>query len=231
MQTIRFSIWHPVLCPACSDFVSTSDVKSADERFHEQLTKLPVKCGKCEKTMSYDLISHHNCDTNSPLSIQSTSESVIIETPGEKHAHSTPKPNKSHVEMQIQTSPIFGTFTQEESSDSTFNKTASRSKERFHTHLTKRKLNFAKENIIACKTGGQPLLLKRIVKPRKESANVSSPLKRRRAHQSALYRVAVAGKSKDSHSAQQSSELKVLSKNSTLKICSNAGVKQKSFLS
>ena len=69
------------------------------------------------------------------------------------------------------------------------------------------------------------------MKPRKESANVSSPLKRRRARQIASYRVAVAGKSKDSHSAQQSSELKVLSKNSKLKICSNAGVKQKSFLS
>ena len=189
--------------------------------------------------MSYDLMSHHNCDINSPLSIESISEPVIIETPGHKQAHSTPKPNKSHVEMQIQTSPIFGPFTQEESSDSTFNKTVSKSitsplnkdEERLHTHLTKRKLNFAKENIKACKTGGQPLLLKRIVKPRKESANVLSPLKRRIARQIASYRVAIAGKSKDSHSAQQSSELKVLSKNSKFKICSNAGVKQNSFLS
>ena len=117
----------PVLCPVCSDFVSTSDVKSADERFHKQLTKLPVKCGKCEKTMSYDLMSHHNCDINTSLRIPSTSESVIIETAGQEQAHSTPKPNKSHVEMQIQTSSIFGTFTQEESPESTFNKTVSRS--------------------------------------------------------------------------------------------------------
>ena len=71
-------------------------------------------------------MSHHNCDINSPLGIPSTSESVTIETPGHEQVHSTPKPNKYHVEKQIQTSPIFGIFTQEKSPDSTFIKKVSR---------------------------------------------------------------------------------------------------------
>ena len=93
-----------------------------------------------------------------------------------------------------------------------------------HTALTRRKLEQSFEKgVIKCQTGGQPIHFMRIRKPRKESA--ASPLKRTRAHLIARYRRLISG-SKTSAELQQVSELKLLTKETRLRICDRAGVKQ-----
>ena len=70
----------------------------------------------------------------------------------------------------------------------------SKDEENVHTHLTKCKLNFALDKTtIRCKTRGQPILMKRLTKPRRASENAKSPLRRRRAQVVAKIRSLVAG--------------------------------------
>ena len=73
--------------------------------------------------------------------------------------------------------------------------------------------------------------MKRLVKARKSSLDVASPLKRKRAREVATYRSAIAGTNEDSQHIQQSSELKVLSKKQRVNVCSKAGISNKSYMS
>ena len=128
----------------------------------------------------------------------------------------------TYMETVIQTSPVlldnstlYGntSTTLDETLQRSLQSPLSKDEERVHTHLTKRKLNFSKDkDIIKCKTRGQPLLLQRVVKPRKSSSTARSPLKRKRANIMAKIRSNVVGKDVESHQSQQASELKILSK-------------------
>ena len=143
-------------------------------------------------------------------------------------------------EVEIQTSPILYDAPKvvisppqslQQSLSRSITSPLTRHEEQVHTHLTKRKLRFAGgSSTIRCKTGGQPLILKRLIKPRKLSTEIKSPLKRRRAKEMSDFRACIAGGDVESQQLQQSSELKVLPKSSRLNVCSKAGVKQKSYL-
>ena len=50
---------------------------------------------------------------------------------------------------------------------------------------------------VRCKTGGQPLLFRRIIKPRKKSSVAPSPLKKTRANQLNKTRMTVSGDSSE----------------------------------
>ena len=50
---------------------------------------------------------------------------------------------------------------------------------------------------VRCKTGGQPLLFRKIIKPRKQSSVAPSPLKKTRANQLNKTRMTVSGDSSE----------------------------------
>lgn len=99
--------------------------------------------------------------------------------------------------MEVQTSPVL-----QDKSDSSFAHTLQRSlmsplsvtEERIHTHMTKRKLNFSKDKtLIACKTGGQPILFWKVTKAKKMSEFAKSPLKLKRARDMSSVRTLISG--------------------------------------
>uniref|UniRef100_A0A0B7BUV3 Uncharacterized protein n=1 Tax=Arion vulgaris TaxID=1028688 RepID=A0A0B7BUV3_9EUPU len=58
----------------------------------------------------------------------------------------------------------------------------SRGEEELFTHFVRRKLNTShSHNVITCRTRGQPLVLKKIVKSRKQTSQIKSPTKRKRS--------------------------------------------------
>ena len=230
-----------VACPICSNPVTVGEVKPVEERFQTQLLALDVKCKKCSHVCTLQTLTSHSCDSDVNTNddqFASISEPAEIFQP----MHSTPK-NKliPCSTIEVQTSPtLFSDESLKVPTVPSMEKSLSRSlsspltknEERLHTHLTKRKLNFSKtKSIIKCKTGGQPIVLKKLVKARKSSLDVSSPLKRKRAREVATYRSAIAGNTEESQNSQQTSELKALTRNQRLNICSRAGIRNKSFMS
>ena len=99
--------------------------------------------------------------------------------------------------------------------------------EAYYTHFAKEKLKDSEDNeTVRCPTGGQPVYLKRFVKPRKPSSKASSPLKKSRARQMQRVRADMSGTSADDSISQQSTELKMQNKSKKKKILDAAGCKQ-----
>ncbi|GFO12722.1 nrag8 protein [Plakobranchus ocellatus] len=82
--------------------------------------------------------------------------------------------------------------------------------EKLHTRFVKRKLYQNPQETITCKTGGQPIVLKKIVDPSKKSKSVKTPTKKKRAKLVQKMREQIAGPSKTSSDVQRVSELKLL---------------------
>ena len=80
------------------------------------------------------------------------------------------------------------------------------------THLVRRQLNNSQNNIIECKTKGQPLLLGRMSKSRVDSSVASMRTLQRRTQNIKHIRNTIAGTSKDSTTTQQAHEIRGLRK-------------------
>ena len=104
------------------------------------------------------------------------------------------------------------------------NEPLSKLEEKVHTSLVRRKLYNNPQQTIVCKTRGQPILLKRLVNPRKESQSVKTPTKRKRAKIIRSVSKDIAGTSNTSTSTQQISELKVLPIKTRQELCEKAGI-------
>ena len=93
-----------------------------------------------------------------------------------------------------------------------------------NTHFVRRMLNVSENGIIACKTKGQPLVLGRLTKHRKESASASARSLRRRTHTITRVRHHIAGSSEDSAIAQQAHELRRVKQAPKRKLLLKAGL-------
>ena len=82
------------------------------------------------------------------------------------------------------------------------------------------------KEMVICKTGGQPIVLKKIVKPRKSSGLAGSPLRKKRAKQMENLREQLSGTSVDDTIRQQRTEVKLIRKNKRKKILDSAGYRQ-----
>ena len=103
--------------------------------------------------------------------------------------------------------------------------------EAYHTHLTRMKMGQSDDKLtLTCKTRGQPLIFKKVVKPRKASTVVSSPVRKRRATLMNKIRMDVSGGSVEDEIKQQSTEIKKATKQKRTKLLEAVGYK-KSFLS
>lgn len=180
-------------CPICHKAIRRDEIKVADERFKQQLSNIEVVCKKCKYTGPMYTIIFHNCgistadgealrvETESETNdvMESITDTTISNSESLLPLESTPVPSinfrsgtiqERRKEIETQTSPILNTSPiQNRSLQSTLKRAMSsplsREEEKVHTHLTKRKLIFAKEKgTISYETGGQPMILKRLIK-------------------------------------------------------------------
>ena len=83
---------------------------------------------------------------------------------------------------------------------------------------------------LTCKTRGQPLIFKKVVKPRKTSTAVSSPMRNRRAALLGKIRMDVPGGSVEDEIKQQSTEIRKATKHKKAKLLEAAGYKISFFV-
>ncbi|GFO46704.1 amine oxidase [Plakobranchus ocellatus] len=159
------------------------------------------------------------------------SSQIHFTTPFIPIAESTPLKSlrTQTVTVDTSTSPMFKhdkSFSQ--SLGLSENAPLSKEEEKLSTHLVRRKLNSDPgKQTLKCRTGGQPLVLQRVVAPRKHTTLVRTPTKRKRAKILNKVRSYVAGYSGESTDTQLATELKTLPTTRRQKIVLKAGVKQK----
>ena len=99
------------------------------------------------------------------------------------------------------------------------------------TYLIKRKLTTETDekdlDLIRCKTGGQPLILKRLTRPRKDTSLARTPTKKRRARCIQNVRRKLAGETQHDTDSQLTTELKKIPRVRRHGICKKAGIKDK----
>ena len=144
--------------------------------------------------------------------------------------HQSPGPaNQTCHDQGVQTTPSIDT-TLNASLNRSIGSPLSRQEESLHTRLTKRKLTYGKTDTITCRTGGQPLVLKRLSKPRKSTATASTHVIKRRANQLGQCRNIVAGDGSKPQEIQQTAELRSLSKPTRIRICAKAGIQHRTSI-
>ena len=79
---------------------------------------------------------------------------------------------------------------------------------------------------MVCKTRGQPIILKKVTKPRKKSSFASSPLRKKRANHLNKMRTDMSGSSAADSVKQQGTELKLTTKQKRTGILKAAGCGQ-----
>ena len=135
---------------------------------------------------------------------------------------------KGAAEVQVQTSPAVKTAYDvsikeclQQPQDAPLND----AEQKLSTHFVKRQLNLSSDKVtVQCKTGGQPLILKKITRPRKASLNASASTKRERTRQLKRLRNEIAGQDKSSQHIQLSGEIKSLPQSTKEQVCAEAGV-------
>ncbi|GFO08041.1 nrag8 protein [Plakobranchus ocellatus] len=150
-------------------------------------------------------------------------------TPLVPMASSTPRTIKAPQTTDSSTSPMIKHIT-------TFNHSLSlpvdeplsKDEETLNTHLVKRKLYAdPHKKTIKCKTKGRPILLQKVVAPRKHTSQVKTPTQKKRARIIENIRTSVAGTSKDAEDIQLAVELNRLPTIRRHGIYKRAGLKKK----
>ena len=146
----------------------------------------------------------------------------------------TPQPLASSTPKMIDstTSPMDKQYTSflTQSYEKSQNEPLTHLEEKVHTNFVKRKLYQNPHQLFSCKTKGQPIVLKKIVIPRKDSKVVRTPTKKKRAQLIHRVRQQVAGPSKASTDAQQVSELNLLPITTRREVTSKAGIKERASM-
>ena len=102
----------------------------------------------------------------------------------------------------------------------------SKDEEAYLTKLTRIKMNQSSDKVtIRCKTGGPPLVFKKITQPRKPSTQATSPLKKKRVKFMDRLRMNLSGNTADDAVKQQGAELKSTTKPKRKRILEAAGCK------
>ena len=86
------------------------------------------------------------------------------------------------------------------------------------TQLIRRELKTTNSNTITCTTKGQPIILQRIVKQRKETSSIRAPTIRRRSRLLSTVRKHISGTSTHSLEIQQAMSLDIFQVNLKIKL-------------
>ncbi|GFO29529.1 nrag8 protein [Plakobranchus ocellatus] len=178
-------------------------------------------------------LSIPNIDSDINMTENMAEPSVCSEphfiTPLVPMASSTPRTIKAQQRTDSSTSPMIKHIT-------TFNHSLSlpvdeplsKDEETLNTHLVRRKLYAdPHKNTIKCKTKGPPILLQKVVAPRKHTSQVKIPTKKKRARTIEKIRTSVAGTLKDAEDIQLAVELNRVPTIRRDGIYKRAGLKQK----
>ena len=96
--------------------------------------------------------------------------------------------------------------------------------EKLFTAMVKIKLENSKDKkSVVCKTGGQEILLRKIVKPRKGSASVRTPLRKRRAREEKELRKEMSGQLEEDSIKQMATGIKTTKAKTARKVLDLAG--------
>ena len=102
-----------------------------------------------------------------------------------------------------------------------------KAEEKLFTKMVKLKLAASEgKKVVECQTGGQKIMLRRIVKPRKGSSYVCTPTRKRRAREHRDLRKATSGQFEDDSIKQLATELKTTKSKSARKVLELAGHKE-----
>ena len=162
-----------------------------------------------------------------------SSETQALPIPITPIASSTPIKPSGSGKIDSSTSPMIKSFsTFSHSLSLSVDHPLSKEEESLNTHLVRRKLHTGSlKKTIKCKTRGQPIVLQKVVAPRKATDLARTPTKRKRVKLVEDVRSTVAGTSKDSEDTQVALELRRFPSGRRIDICKKAGVKQKLKLS
>ncbi|GFO19793.1 nrag8 protein [Plakobranchus ocellatus] len=127
-------------------------------------------------------------------------------TPLVPMASSTPRTIKAPQTTDSSTSPMIKHITTfNHSLNLSVDEPLSKDEETLNTHLVRRKLYAdPHKKTIKCKTKGQPILLQKVVAPRKHTSQVKTPTKKKKKRARVIenIRTSVAGTSKDAEDIQ-----------------------------
>ena len=171
--------------------------------------------------------AHDNMVDDNTYNLEHNNDMSVNVCPNPVHT-STPIKRRRPQTVDTSTSPMIKKdITFSHSFSKSHNQPLTKDEEKLCTHLIKRKLySDPHKQVIKCKTKGQPLVLQRIIAPRKHSNSVRTPTKRKRAHLLHDTRSYVAGTSHQSADTQLASELKLVPQTRRSTICKTAGVKE-----
>ena len=227
-------------CPVCSLFISQAKGGRPAKR-----SRLPPKKDlvsnnsdevSVDVTIESDVSTFLPLESSTPAKIRRT---CVTETQTSPDKTQTPKQTEAHA----QTSPLKKTPKKKQADRAVLTspkKTAvisirsstdmsplSEQEETLLTRLVRVKLaQSADKATLRLKTKGQPLVLKKIVVPRKKSSLAGSPLRKKRANMMEKIRLDVSGNSKEDALRQQGAELKKTTKLQKQSVLKSAGIKQ-----
>lgn len=161
--------------------------------------------------------------------INATQTRVPTESTPKEKVMVTPRISaKKRVLVTTATSPMFNDTSLEYSINQPTPAKLSATEEKVFTRLTKRKLFTSKNETILCKNKrGQPIVLKKLIKPRKPTSDAKAKVVRQRAATMNKLRDSLSGGDTESCNQQQAAELKKFSLHTRENICSMAGIKSK----
>ena len=186
-----FSVTHSS-CDTSANSGSISPIKISSDSFS---SPAPIACSTpLKRTRPFPSPSCSTPVKKAAVTDAGSQTSPAIKSTVEIQVQTSPavKSVKSTVEIQVQTSPEVKGAAEVQVQTSPAVKTAydvsikeclqqpqgaplNDAEQKLSTHFVKRQLNLSSDKVtVQCKTGGQPLILKKITRPRKASLNASA---------------------------------------------------------
>ena len=193
---------------------SNNDVNISDQSFEPRCTSTPTKCPSSAPTDATEPVvsppSPRKRLTASHIDTQTTQTSPDAK----QFAHFAASPIRHFKRQELRpVAELSLPLTSQE--------------EEYLTHLVRLKMQASEDRrTLRCKTRGQPLILKRMVMPRKPSALADSPLRKKRANQICKLRLDISGKTSGDTIKQHGTELKKSSKTTRQQIFHAAGLQK-----
>ena len=199
-------------CPTCKEptpKTSIKAVKEVDNTLYHQLMDLKIRCKLCNKENTLEIFLGHTCTPTDRYPVMASLLTQKNNVPPVQQTVTQPKSkiarkNKKKDKKIIKT--IFESLNQPDDT------TPTKDEEKLFTHIWKRKRAKAKSNIVAAKTGGKPLYIAHLPKPRIGSNSANTALIRSRDYIIRKTRLFMAGRSRSSYQQQLASEIKTLPK-------------------
>lgn len=216
--------------PGKSSAVCDSSLSSDD--FKPQISSTPKKQNVKKRLLEYlssrrDATRDDASTQNDMYSVSTAAKSKTHDAPTEKEMHILAKDPLLHSDKAVNTVSTQGEQVNFLRPLEQVQAPLTKAEEAYLTQLVRIKLKQSDDKqTVICKTKGQPIILKKIIKARKSSSLAASPLRKKRAKHLNRLRKEISGSSEVDMVAQQGTELKSTTKRKRAQILKKAGCKQ-----